>query len=71
MIDCHSETALKLAISQFPVITLFEKNQICIKMRIDNILIIKELVDYLRLNEKTAYRLVPDGEIPGFKVAGS
>ena len=40
-------------------------------MRIDNILIIKELADYLGLNEKAAYRLVPDGEIPGFKVAGS
>ncbi len=37
----------------------------------DNILTIKELSLYLKLAEKTAYRLASDGKIPGFKVGGS
>lgn len=37
----------------------------------NEILTIKDLSDYLKLNEKTAYRLVLNGEIPGFKVGGS
>lgn len=38
---------------------------------LDDIFTIHELADYLKLNEKTAYRLVAKGEIPGFKVGGS
>ncbi|MDA0344954.1 MAG: helix-turn-helix domain-containing protein, partial [Proteobacteria bacterium] len=30
-----------------------------------------ELSEYLKLNEKTAYRLAAEGKIPGFKVGGS
>jgi excisionase family DNA binding protein len=37
----------------------------------NDIMTIKEVADYLKLNEKTAYRLVLDGKIPGFKVGGS
>ena len=37
----------------------------------DDILTIKELADYLKLNEKTTYRLVLNGDIPGFKIGGS
>lgn len=37
----------------------------------DNILTIKELSLYLKLAEKTAYRLASDGKIPGFKVGGA
>jgi excisionase family DNA binding protein len=37
----------------------------------DEILTIKELADYLKLNEKTAYRLAGEGKLPGFKVGGS
>lgn len=37
----------------------------------NDILTIKEVAAYLKLNEKTAYRLVLDGKIPGFKVGGS
>lgn len=37
----------------------------------DEIWTIRELADYLRLKEKTAYALVAKGEIPGFKVGGS
>ena len=32
---------------------------------------IKDVARYLKLTEKTAYRLVADGKIPGFKVGGS
>jgi excisionase family DNA binding protein len=37
----------------------------------DEILTIHELSAYLKLNEKTAYRLAAKGDIPGFKVGGS
>lgn len=36
-----------------------------------DILTVKELSEYLKLNEKTAYRLAAKGEIPGFKIGGS
>lgn len=32
---------------------------------------IKDVANYLKLTEKTAYRLVAEGMIPGFKVGGS
>lgn len=32
---------------------------------------IKEVAEYLQLNEKTTYRLVSQGKIPGFKVGGT
>jgi len=32
---------------------------------------IKELALYLKLAEKTAYRLASDGKLPGFKVGGA
>ena len=37
----------------------------------DAIWTIKEIAEYLKLKEKTAYALVARGEIPGFKVGGS
>jgi len=37
----------------------------------DKILTIRELADYLKLTEKTTYKLVAEGKIPGFKVGGS
>lgn len=37
----------------------------------DEILTIKELASYLKIAEKTAYRYVSEGMIPGFKVGGS
>ncbi|MCM8854637.1 MAG: helix-turn-helix domain-containing protein [Candidatus Thiodiazotropha sp.] len=36
----------------------------------DEILTLKEVADYLKLAEKTAYRLAADGKLPGFKVGG-
>lgn len=37
----------------------------------EEILTLKEVAQYLKLAEKTAYRLVANGELPGFKVGGS
>lgn len=37
----------------------------------DEILTLKEVAQYLKLTEKTAYRLAGDGKLPGFKVGGS
>ena len=36
-----------------------------------DIMTIKELSEYLKLKEKTAYKLVADGKIPGFKAGGA
>lgn len=32
---------------------------------------IREVAEYLRLNEKTTYRYAAEGQIPGFKVGGN
>ncbi|GAA6205383.1 helix-turn-helix domain-containing protein [Thalassotalea sp. SU-HH00458] len=37
----------------------------------DQILTLKEVASYLKLAEKTAYRLASEGKLPGFKVGGS
>lgn len=37
----------------------------------DEILTLKEIAKYLKLVEKTAYRLAAEGKLPGFKVGGS
>lgn len=36
-----------------------------------DIMTIREVADYLRIAEKTAYRLTSNGTLPGFKVGGS
>ena len=36
-----------------------------------DIMTIRGVADYLKLTEKTAYRLAAEGKIPGFKVGGS
>ncbi len=36
-----------------------------------DIMTIKEVASYLKLTEKTAYRLAADKKIPGFKVGAS
>jgi excisionase family DNA binding protein len=40
-------------------------------MKDSDIMTVQELAAYLKLNEKTAYRLLLNGKIPGFKVGGS
>ncbi|GBE06996.1 helix-turn-helix domain protein [bacterium BMS3Abin11] len=37
----------------------------------DEILTLKDVAKYLKLAEKTAYRLTAEGKLPGFKVGGS
>lgn len=37
----------------------------------DQILTLKEVAAYLKLTDKTAYRLASEGKLPGFKVGGS
>lgn len=37
----------------------------------EQILTLKEVAAYLKLTEKTAYRLASEGKLPGFKVGGS
>lgn len=36
-----------------------------------DIILIKELAEYLKINEKTAYRYAAEGKIPAFKVGGA
>lgn len=36
-----------------------------------DVITIKELAAYLKMAEKTLYRLAAEGDIPGFKVGGS
>lgn len=35
------------------------------------ILTIREVAEYLKINEKTAYRLAAEGKLPGFKIGGA
>jgi len=37
----------------------------------DQIMTLKEVAEYLKLAEKTTYRLAAGGKLPGFKVGGS
>ncbi len=37
----------------------------------DDIMTVKELADYLKIAEKTAYRFALEKKFPGFKVGGS
>lgn len=37
----------------------------------DDIMTTKELADYLRIAEKTAYRFASEGKLPGFKVGSA
>ncbi|MGI2097449.1 methylation-associated defense system helix-turn-helix domain-containing protein MAD1 [Shewanella glacialipiscicola] len=38
---------------------------------VNDILTIQEVATYLKLNEKTTYRLASEGKLPGFKVGGT
>ena len=37
----------------------------------DEILLVKEVAEYLKINEKTVYRLAAEEKIPAFKVGGA
>ena len=34
----------------------------------ESVLTVKEVADFLRVNQRTVYRLVVEGKLPGFKV---
>lgn len=36
-----------------------------------DIMTMREVAQYLKINDKTAYKLAADGKIPGFKVGGA
>lgn len=36
-----------------------------------DIMTVREVAQYLKLTEKTAYRLAAEGKLPGFKVGGA
>ena len=36
-----------------------------------DILTIKDVAEYLKIKEKTAYKLAAEGKLPGFKAGGS
>ena len=36
-----------------------------------DVMTVREVADYLKVKDRTIYRLVANGEIPGFKVGGS
>lgn len=38
---------------------------------IDRIMIVKEVASYLKVNDRTIYRMASDGRIPAFKVGAS
>jgi excisionase family DNA binding protein len=40
-------------------------------MTMPDILTVREVASYLKLNEKTTYRLAAEGKIPGFRVGGA
>ncbi len=65
--------AERLAIFYFLIIAVFSQIILVdgdLVMDAD-ILTIKEVAEYLKLTEKTAYRLAAEGKILGFKVGGS
>lgn len=37
----------------------------------DEVLTIKEVAEYLKVNERTIYRLAASGELPGFRVGSA
>lgn len=37
----------------------------------EDIMTVKELADYLKIAEKTAYRFAADGKVPGFKIGSA
>ena len=64
--------SLSLFGCSFPNIPLFShlSSSVAYPMN-DEILTLKEVAEYLKLAEKTAYRLAAEGKLPGFKVGGS
>ena len=58
-----------MLITQYPSILSLDK--LANYTMTDQILTLKEVAAYLKLAEKTAYKLAAQGKLPGFKVGGS
>lgn len=50
---------------------MFPRGSVIFSYMNNDIMTIREVADYLRLNEKTTYRYAAEGKIPGFKVGGN
>ena len=61
---------MQLFLPQYSIILSLSSWSIYAYMN-DEILTLKEVAQYLKLAEKTAYRLAAEGKLPGFKVGGS
>lgn len=44
------------------------RQQIIMANEPDTVMIVREVADYLRVNQQTVYRLAVDGKLPAFKV---
>jgi len=53
-----------LAFTAFPPKNLMEISP-------DSVMTVKDVADYLRVNQRTVYRLAADGKLPGFKVGAT
>ena len=60
---------LRLSVPQFSFI--LSRIVTVEKVMNDKIMTLKEVAEYLKLAEKTAYRLAAEGKLPGFKAGGS
>lgn len=59
------------AFLDFPIFSLLVIRVGAENAMTDQILTLKEVAAYLKLAEKTAYKLAAEGKLPGFKVGGS
>ena len=66
---CIILTNLRLATKSLINITLVQLTHLL--SMVDTILTIKDVAAYLKVNERTVYRLAASGNIPAFKVGGS
>lgn len=50
---------------------MFPRGSVIFSCMNNDIMTIREVAEYLRLNEKTTYRYAAEGQIPGFKIGGN
>lgn len=55
----------------FPRVSYWRRNGERMPRNLEQAMTVRNLAEYLNVTEKTIYRLVQRGEIPGFKVAGA
>ena len=65
------KTMFNLCLPPYSIIFIYHRLKGHSIMPIDEIMTIKELAEYLKIAEKTAYRFASEGKIPGFKVGSA